>query len=180
MTGIDRGRTSPYAESLLARGRMLFQVTENDGHLTVNTTLPEAMAREVLNGAGDNEETALKRIWLEAFSGRIPLGWEESSVALKDIGGGPRGERLGRDLVLAGITHPETSVRLVTAAKQTLTKKDLAVAMAFSEGLSLSMILRQQRERGVTVSQIDEATRLFEKVAADDAVALEDLMRGEF
>jgi hypothetical protein len=179
MTGLDHGRTSPFAERLLTiRGRMRFEVAM-DG-VSIDTTLPLPLARRIVDEGGINERATRTRDWLKAFSGRVPFGWESPRFVLADIADAvTNGDELSTDLVLAGITHPDKEVRDFTVSTRILTARELAVAIALNDYFWGQMAVIMQRRNGMTQSAIDEA-RSIAKRAVDGSVDMVDLMRGDF
>jgi hypothetical protein len=131
----EQGSGTPFEARLFARGRMTSETV----------------------GYANNA-------WIQTFSGRVPSGWEDSAVITRDIEGA-KGKKLSHDLVLAGLTHPDSGVRLVTAANQTLTVTELAVAMYFDEDGSLTPdFITSQLRRGLSGAHIVQATSLATSV----------------
>ena len=143
------GLKSPYEASLFARGKMTSEATQR-----------------------------VSSPWVEAFLDRIPSGWEDGEIAANDIVGA-QGERLSQELVLAGLTHPNKEVRLITAANQNLTVMELAVGMFFDDDGSLTpRFIISQVKRGLSVMLIAQAASLTAR--ADTSHNLADLFRGNF
>jgi hypothetical protein len=180
MARAEDGSAVSYTETLLSRGRMMFELAADGDMLrVVQSTLSEKTVNEITGNVNPSDDEVLKLVWFQAFSGRIPLGWESGERALEDIQAS-NGAELGTDLVLAGITHPERAVRLAMAVKQALSTKELAVALGFNGDVSAGLIIRLQREHGVTESDVYYAINLLEPVLAGGAIDVAGIMRGDF
>lgn len=160
---VESHSVSPYEAQLMAGGTMQIPL---EGQTAVVQ-------------AADNRLSAA--VWIDAFSGRVPLGFEDYHVAFRVITQAPRGEKLSQDLILASMTHPNNAIRLLTAATQRLSVREMAVALGFNDGSFMTdEIHRLQNERGMTIAELDEAMAQLEEAFSDDEVTIIDLIRGEF
>jgi hypothetical protein len=152
---------SPYEANLLAGGTMSLSAEEQEG-------------------LGVSNPVAL--VWADAFSGRVPAGFQHPDLATVYLSRIPAGESVSQDFILASLTHPDPALRLMTAGSRRLTAKQLAVGLTFldnADGFIGRQMVRMQQEQGMSASELSEAIRLLDTALEGDVDIL-DIIRGNF